>query len=187
MRFLKSRNKYFSCSLLESIPMMYGGVRLFRVALIVLMMHLGTPGLPAQEWPVYGGDLGGQKYSPLRGINNNNVAKLEIAWTYDTGDFSDGTLNPVRSAFETTPLSSPIRGGRRLGSRIIGFLRCGRHQNTPACPFAGLLVRGTSAGLLSLLRMGLGSGGALGRIMRCADSYRPDLTACLVPKHASHE
>ncbi len=104
MRFLKSRNKYFSCSLLESIPMMHGGVRVFRVALIVLMMHLGTPGLPAQEWPVYGGDLGGQKYSPLRGINKNNVAKLEIAWTYDTGDFSDGTLNPVRSAFETTPL-----------------------------------------------------------------------------------
>ena len=88
MRFLKSRNKYFSCSLLESIPMMYGGVRLFRVALIVLMMHLGTPGLPAQEWPVYGGDLGGQKYSPLRGINNNNVAQARDRLDLRHGRFS---------------------------------------------------------------------------------------------------
>lgn len=58
----------------------------------------------AQEWPYYGGDAGGMKYSPLRQIHRGNVARLKVAWTYRTGDWSDGTKYPVRSAFECTPL-----------------------------------------------------------------------------------
>jgi quinoprotein glucose dehydrogenase len=60
--------------------------------------------LPAQEWPHYGGDAGGTRYSPLKQIHRGNVAKLQVAWTYDTGDFSDATQYPSRSAFEATPL-----------------------------------------------------------------------------------
>jgi quinoprotein glucose dehydrogenase len=55
------------------------------------------------EWPVYGHDAGGQRYSPLAGINRQNVASLQIAWTYQTGD----GYKPERSnatAFEATPL-----------------------------------------------------------------------------------
>jgi quinoprotein glucose dehydrogenase len=58
----------------------------------------------AQEWRFYGGDPGGTKYSALEQINKKNVAKLKVAWVYDTGDFSDGTEYPTRSGFETTPL-----------------------------------------------------------------------------------
>lgn len=62
-------------------------------------------GLTAQEWRYYGGDAGGTRYSPLGQINKKNVGKLRTAWTYDTGDLSDGTgESPTRSSFEATPL-----------------------------------------------------------------------------------
>jgi len=60
--------------------------------------------LLAQEWPKYGGDDAGSRYSTLQQINKNNVDKLKIVWTYRTGDRSDGTQDPIRSAFECTPI-----------------------------------------------------------------------------------
>ena len=33
-----------------------------------------------QDWPFYGGDQGGTKYSPLADINASNVARLQSAW-----------------------------------------------------------------------------------------------------------
>jgi membrane-bound PQQ-dependent dehydrogenase (glucose/quinate/shikimate family) len=58
-----------------------------------------------QEWHSYGGDPGGARYSTLEQINRTNVARLQVAWTYKTGDSSDGKgASPVRSAFEATPL-----------------------------------------------------------------------------------
>jgi len=60
--------------------------------------------LQAQDWPVYGGDAGGTRYSALKQINRSNVTSLKPAWTYHTGDVSDGSDVPVKSAFESTPL-----------------------------------------------------------------------------------
>jgi Glucose dehydrogenase len=69
------------------------------------LLLLSIPGLlPAQEWPAYAGDPGGSKYSPLKQINRENVTRLRVAWTYHTGDVSDGSEHPTRSAFEATPL-----------------------------------------------------------------------------------
>lgn len=61
-------------------------------------------GLIAAEWPYYGGDTGGTKYSALKQINKGNVRELRPAWILDTGDSSDGKQLPGRSAFEATPL-----------------------------------------------------------------------------------
>ena len=71
----------------------------------LVIPRLATPS-PAQEWRYWGGDSGGTKYSTLKQINRRNVTKLEVAWVYDTGDYSDGTSpeTPSRSAFESTPL-----------------------------------------------------------------------------------
>lgn len=59
------------------------------------------------EWPFYGGDAGGTRYSPLAQINRSNVAKLRKTWVYHTGEVAEGTRstdsNRVR-AFESTPL-----------------------------------------------------------------------------------
>ena len=60
----------------------------------------------AQQWTSYGGDPGGQKYSALDQIHRGNVKRLRVAWTYHTGDVSDGKSGtPVPSAFESTPLA----------------------------------------------------------------------------------
>jgi quinoprotein glucose dehydrogenase len=56
------------------------------------------------DWPYYGGDAGGSRYSPLTQINKSNVAELKVAWEYHTGDVSDGSDNRRKSAFETTPI-----------------------------------------------------------------------------------
>jgi quinoprotein glucose dehydrogenase len=57
------------------------------------------------EWPVYGGDAGGAKYSPLAAIHRGNAARLRIAWTFRTGDMYDPQgKGGHRTAFETTPL-----------------------------------------------------------------------------------
>jgi glucose dehydrogenase len=57
-----------------------------------------------QEWRYYAGDAGGSKYSALKDINRENVQRLRPAWIFHTGDVSDGTRWPTRSAFEGTPL-----------------------------------------------------------------------------------
>ena len=40
---------------------------------------------PASDWPFYGRDLGGQRFSPLTEITPANVATLARAWSFDTG------------------------------------------------------------------------------------------------------
>jgi quinoprotein glucose dehydrogenase len=68
------------------------------------------PAAQVEEWPTYGNDAGSSRYSPLNEINKENVGELKIAWTYHTGDISDGkgTWNGqkvwARSTFEATPL-----------------------------------------------------------------------------------
>ncbi|MGA2984220.1 MAG: pyrroloquinoline quinone-dependent dehydrogenase [Terriglobia bacterium] len=72
----------------------------FAIAALISLSGIAT----AQEWPNYGGDLGGTKYSALAQINRQNVKGLKVAWTYHTGDVSDGTTYNYKSTFECTPL-----------------------------------------------------------------------------------
>ena len=58
----------------------------------------------ADEWAAYGRDLGGTRFSPLKQITTANVAQLKPAWTFHTGDISDGKGKAPRSGFESTPL-----------------------------------------------------------------------------------
>jgi quinoprotein glucose dehydrogenase len=61
------------------------------------------PGAPDGDWPAYGRDPGGERFSPLDAITSRNVASLRVAWTFRTGD----AYQPPRSrptAFEATPL-----------------------------------------------------------------------------------
>ena len=73
---------------------------------LIFVLLLAASTAFGQQWPSYGGDPGGQKYSALDQVNRENVTRLRVAWEYDTGDASDGTLPgiPSRSAFEGTPL-----------------------------------------------------------------------------------
>jgi quinoprotein glucose dehydrogenase len=60
---------------------------------------------PLAEWPHYGGDEGGTRWTPLTQVAPANVERLEIAWVHHTGDVSDGRGEiPSTSAFEATPI-----------------------------------------------------------------------------------
>jgi quinoprotein glucose dehydrogenase len=56
------------------------------------------------DWPRYGRDQEGTRYTPLNQINPDNVAYLEIAWEYHTGDFSDGSDGRPETTFQATPI-----------------------------------------------------------------------------------
>ncbi len=61
-------------------------------------------GATQNDWAYYGHDAGGTRYSPLTQINRENVSQLKVAWTFHTGDVSDGSGRPKRSGLETTPI-----------------------------------------------------------------------------------
>ncbi|HKU87682.1 MAG TPA: pyrroloquinoline quinone-dependent dehydrogenase [Casimicrobiaceae bacterium] len=67
-------------------------------------VHEAAADGPIAEWAHYGGDAGGRRYSPLTQIDRRNVARLEVAWEYRTGDVSDGQDGRPWSAFEATPI-----------------------------------------------------------------------------------
>ena len=56
------------------------------------------------DWPVYGGDPGGRKYSTLAVINRDNVAGLKVAWEWKTGEQPKKELGTFPGAFQNTPL-----------------------------------------------------------------------------------
>ena len=45
---------------------------------------------PSTDWFAYGGTTSGLRYGQTNQINRQNVQKLELAWTYHTGDFGPG-------------------------------------------------------------------------------------------------
>ena len=61
-------------------------------------------GLPDQDWPHYGGDQGGMKYSPLADINTANVAQLKLAWQWNTGEEPLKDFGTSPGVFEATPV-----------------------------------------------------------------------------------
>jgi quinoprotein glucose dehydrogenase len=74
---------------------------------LVLALFTGAISAPDSggNWPVYGGDAGGSKYSALKRIDRGNVATLVEAWRFSPGD----PVTPLPGhgkppAFEATPL-----------------------------------------------------------------------------------
>lgn len=73
-----------------------------------LLAAMGLPTLLAGQaaspgdWPAYGHDRGGERYSSLTGIDRANVRRLAPAWEYSTGE---ATVKMAQSvSFEATPL-----------------------------------------------------------------------------------
>ena len=81
----------------------FGLIVVFLCGVLVCPTAHGQVSLDT-EWPTYGNDPGGTRYSPLFQINRENVSKLKVAWTFHTGDVSEGRGRRKRSGFETTPL-----------------------------------------------------------------------------------
>ncbi|PPE70670.1 membrane-bound PQQ-dependent dehydrogenase, glucose/quinate/shikimate family [Caldimonas thermodepolymerans] len=77
--------------------------------------------VPAGEWHAYGRTGHGQRYAPLDQITPQNVARLEVAWHFRTGDMRGQPGDPEETTFEVTPL--------KVGNRL--FL-CTPHQQVVA-------------------------------------------------------
>ncbi|WP_157019362.1 glucose/quinate/shikimate family membrane-bound PQQ-dependent dehydrogenase [Mesorhizobium xinjiangense] len=63
----------------------------------------GIGGVPAEEWWFYGRTQAGQRYSPLDQITTENVADMEVVWTYQTGDVRTSDDVP-ETTYQVTPL-----------------------------------------------------------------------------------
>jgi quinoprotein glucose dehydrogenase len=73
------------------------------VACVIVALAALQTGQPDGDWPAYGRDAGGERFSPLDAIRRENVGSLQIAWTYRTGDaYQPKDSRPT--AFEATPL-----------------------------------------------------------------------------------
>jgi quinoprotein glucose dehydrogenase len=77
--------------------------RVRRLLLCVLVcavpQRAATQTATPTDWPTYGGDPGGTRFSSLTQVNRSNVATLTTAWTFRTGE----TVPGARS-FEATPI-----------------------------------------------------------------------------------
>lgn len=62
-------------------------------ALAALALLPGAARAADADWPAYLGDKGRTLYSPLHQIDRTNVAKLKVAWTFDTGDKGEYQAN----------------------------------------------------------------------------------------------
>lgn len=60
---------------------------------------------PTADWPEWGGDAGGQRFSPLTQITRENVRFLEMVWEHHGGDVSDGGGDiPSTTSYQLTPI-----------------------------------------------------------------------------------
>src|SRR5881296_2033772 len=69
---------------------------------LLLIASLQAP--LAGDWPVYGRDPGGARFSPLTQITPANVARLQVAWIYHTGMPDMAGMNHRPPALEGTPI-----------------------------------------------------------------------------------
>jgi quinoprotein glucose dehydrogenase len=67
---------------------------------LLLVVSLQAPG----DWPAYGRDPGGSRFSPLTQITRQNVTQLQVAWTYHTGILDMSGMSHRPPALEVTPI-----------------------------------------------------------------------------------
>ena len=86
---------------------------------------------PSRDWPAYGGGPADIRYSSLKQIDVSNVARLQVAWTYDTADgpgdpqtqpiMVDGVMSGVTPAHKVVALDAATGKLRwRFDSGIAG-------------------------------------------------------------------
>jgi len=75
---------------------------MIKILKVFLVAEIAAVGLVGQtDWPAYGHDPSGQRYSPLTQINSRNVGKLKLAWQYGN-DPGGVDLNPATRALTAT-------------------------------------------------------------------------------------
>ena len=79
--------------------------RMHDMRCLLLVLFIATTANAADDdWPAYGHDPAGTRFSSLKQINRENVARLKVAWTYHTGALQPATDLNQKAAFEATPI-----------------------------------------------------------------------------------
>ncbi len=113
-------------------------IQFFRQSLLVCLLQLALTFTvragESQDWPTYLGDNERTHFSSLKQINAKNVSRLEVAWTFHTGDARDGD----RSQIQCNPL---IIGGVLYGTspevRLLAINAATGKELWRFDPFAG--------------------------------------------------
>src|SRR2546428_3251985 len=89
-----------------------------RSPLTALFFGAALTALSAQEvgWIANGRDVQGTRYLPASEITRENVSRLEVAWTYHTGETDPRFATKKPTAFEATPLV--VDGTMYLGTPL---------------------------------------------------------------------
>jgi len=90
----------------------------------VLAQSTGSPTDASKEWPTYGHDPGGMRFSPLAQVTPANVSQLKVAWVYHMkppgavlpagrgpGPGDSGPITPARGAGGEQAAGAPPRRG----------------------------------------------------------------------------
>src|SRR4051794_24946208 len=77
-------------------------------SLLIALLLSTVPLVPQSnrqvEWPYYGGDPGGSRYSSLTDINPQNLNRLQLAWQWKHFDVPLKEYGTSPGFFEATPL-----------------------------------------------------------------------------------
>src|ERR1700710_2510860 len=73
-------------------------------ALLVTAAVALAPDTREQDWPFYGGDQGGMKYSPLTDVNAATVSRLTVAWQWSPREKALAAFGTRPGNFQATPL-----------------------------------------------------------------------------------
>lgn len=87
----------------------------FCYLLAFLFGPLNRLAAQSPDWPAYGRDRGGERFSPLKIVDRGNVARLVVAWEYSTGEAEIPIEQSV--SLEVTPL---VLGGVMYLSTPLG-------------------------------------------------------------------
>jgi quinoprotein glucose dehydrogenase len=84
-------------------------MKTISLRLVVTLFLIASCANPQQEqadWPVYGGNKPGNRYSSLKQINLKNVQDLEVAWIYNSADapVADGSKHRQEHEIQCQPI-----------------------------------------------------------------------------------
>jgi glucose dehydrogenase len=101
-----------------------------HAALILYALSIAIPAIPQEatsthtNWPMIGGTPGNTHYSGLRQINRSNVAKLKLAWSYETGEPGGLETTPIiidGALYAFTPSQKVIALNAATGKLLWNF------------------------------------------------------------------
>jgi quinoprotein glucose dehydrogenase len=68
------------------------GILILGCCIAYFLRETSAPLVTGKDWPTYGGNKLGNRYSPLDQIHIENVSDLEIAWMYNAAATREGEI-----------------------------------------------------------------------------------------------